>query len=95
MHLGCYVAMRISGRTAGPCSIFVVTWRTIVEYWASAPQTSFYRQEAKHLSECLGKKWAHMLPGMLDAVAESSHWGGTWLLYMHLRTVGRELILQE
>ena len=34
---------------------FVVAWMTLVEVWASAPQSSFVRQEAKHLCNCLRK----------------------------------------
>ena len=32
---------------------FVVMWRMVVEICASAPQTSFIRQEAQHLCSCL------------------------------------------
>ena len=60
----------------------MVSWRTVVECWASAPQTPFYRQEVKHLSECLGRfsQRSQMFPPVVAAkvgVIQCSR--GLWL----------------
>ena len=87
----------------------MVTWRSTVECWASVPQTSFYTQEVKHLSDCLGRflQGSQMFPPMVATkgavicraggarLPKSQKWAHMLLGMLDMIATGTNISLQQ